>query len=97
MDDEIDWMNVQIQWHGNDVLDDPELELKVRMDCANNLDGLSSVSSLIFHTIFLTKSYEHDIVSVWGDGETQILHAEYIPEPKWVTVSSEELDKTEKE
>lgn len=81
---EINWDEVKLQWHSDlplwDLIDQIILD-----DCRQNLWGLGAVRELIFHTIFLdSTSMNRDVVTVWGDGETDVLHCEYSPVVKWV-------------
>lgn len=83
---DIDWSKVTLQWHGKPP-DIENYEQLVLTDCESSLWGLSRVSELIFHTIFLSNNYEYDIITVWGEPQDiNILHCEYEPKPKWLSL-----------
>lgn len=79
---EIDWSKVKIVWHG-DMPNYPDVEKLIREDCEQGLHSLSKVSSLVFHHIFLSDSYEKDVITVWGEEDNEDLHCEYSPDVSW--------------
>jgi hypothetical protein len=92
--DKIDWSKVTLRWYGKPPAIENYEEL-VLTDCENNLWGLSRVSDLTYHLICLSNSYEYDIITVWGQPqEENILHCEYEPKPKWISLR-EMKNKTE--
>jgi hypothetical protein len=83
----IDWSKVTLHWYGTKPTIDNYEELVLK-DCESNLKGLEEVSELVFHIIPLSKSYEYDIITVWGErGSENILYCEYESKPSWITLS----------
>jgi len=82
---DIDWSKVRLHWfkRPNHIENYEEL---VRKDCEQSLWGLSRVSDLTFHTIYLAKSYEYEIITVWGEDSDEILYCDYDPKPTWITL-----------
>lgn len=87
-DVDIDWDAVEIQWHGP-VPEIENIEQLIRKDCKQSLWGLSKVSSLIFHTIFVGKTMDDEQIIAWGEEGNEQLHIEYITEPKWINLRDE--------
>ena len=82
---DIDWSKVKLHWfkRPNHIENYEEL---VRKDCEQSLWGLSRVSDLTFHTIYLSNSFEYDIIIVWGEDSDEILYCDYDPKPTWITL-----------
>ena len=87
-DKDIDWSQVKIVWH-SDVPNLPNVEDLIREDCVRSLESLSTVSSLIFHHVFLSDSYEKDVITVWGEEDNEDLHCEYSPTVTWSNLKND--------
>jgi hypothetical protein len=84
---------IRLKWHG--ALPDTnmdELGLTVIQDIQSGLWGLERPSELIFHTVFLSKSYDGPCVTVWGvEGDDEQFHCEYQEDPEFVNGDGEPL------
>ena len=85
----INWDEVTITWH-DEAPEIDNIEQLVREDCKKSLWGLNRVSDLVFHHVFLGKSYEEDVVNVWGQDEDEELHCEYVAELVWGGIDEDE-------
>lgn len=85
---DIDWSSVKIVWHSN-VPNITDAEQLIIEDCQKSLWGLSSISSLIFHLVFLGEDMEHDVVTAWGEEDNEDLHCEYEPKITWTSLKNE--------
>lgn len=82
----INWREVKLHWYGTPP-DIPNCEEFIIKDCESSLGGLEKVSELLFHIIPLAKSYEYDIITVWGESSSEnILHCQYDPKPHWISL-----------
>lgn len=90
--EEIDWTTVELKWYGEKP-PHAHIDQRVREDCAVNLTGLAAVDQLIFHNIPLEDDWDKHLVTVWGvEGDLNVLHCEYSPSPKWVTLDPDKDD-----
>jgi hypothetical protein len=90
---------IKIKWHGalpdNKNID--ELELLVFQDIKKLFDNFDTPSNLVFHTVFVGKTMQDEIVSVWGElGDDTNIHCEYVENPEWVSLKQLEQDEMEK-
>lgn len=81
----IDWSTITLEWF-NKPLHISNYDDLVRKDCEENLERLSRVSDLTFHTIYLSNNFEYDIITVWGNESDSILYCDYEPKPPWVSL-----------
>lgn len=81
----IEWSKIKLVWYGNRPSIEGYEDIVLK-DCEENLWGLDRISDLTFHTIYLSKNYEYDIITVWGEESSDFLHCEYEPKPKWITL-----------
>lgn len=89
---------VKIKWHGdlpvNRNID--ELELLIFQDIKKLFDNFDKPSNLVFHTVFVGKTMQDDIVSVWGEiGDDDNIHCEYVEKPEWVSLKQLEQEEME--
>ena len=82
----MNWNNVNIVWH-----DEPPsiegIDWIVLEDCSRNLKSMTSISDIIFHTIFLKNN---EVINVWGHDGDEVLHCEFIPSVDWSGEDDEE-------
>ena len=82
----MNWNNVNIVWH-----DEPPsiegIDWIVLEDCSRNLKSMTSVSDIIFHTIFLKNN---EVFNVWGHDGDEDFHCEFIPSVDWSGEDDEE-------
>lgn len=87
---------VRLKWHGNLPSDKniDKLEMEVMIDIKRNITRLSKPSNLTFHTVFVGKTLNDEIVAVWGEeGDDDYFHCEYVSNPEWVSLKDlEEME-----
>lgn len=82
----IDWSAITLKWF-NKPLHISNYDDVVRKDCEENLSHLNKLSDLTFHIIPMSiKSFEYDIVTVWGEESDSILYCDYEPKPEWISL-----------
>lgn len=76
--------NIKLKWNNTteDMIE--SLSTLVISDIAYRLQDLKTPSNLAFHTVFVDKSYDGPIVSVWGEkNDDEFFYCEYDPKSVW--------------
>ena len=74
----VNWNSVKLRWFNKPTHIENYDEL-VRKDCTNWLGSLNRVSDLAYHNIYLSNSYEYDVITVWGEEGSDSLFCDYDP------------------